>query len=177
MSFKSILLAALSGTVAARSLHVRTTTNDAPLTNSGDATETAGPSAEMSLATSVDPFRNQTGGIDGSIVARGCAQQTACPRYKERNFDLLKMGQVYWWLRFDDCGQCVSVQTGPGGCGDFTTCGRRQNVCVDVENNRAHRLYLDNGAKECWWGMFWDLGRECNHEHVWYPSKRVDCTW
>ncbi|KAH7205807.1 uncharacterized protein BKA55DRAFT_530288 [Fusarium redolens] len=60
-------------------------------------------------------------------------------------------------IRVEDCGQCQRQKIGstmidvvPGGCLDFTSCGRAQTICVDPGKRRAHRIWKDNGDKRCY---------------------------
>ncbi|RTE84126.1 hypothetical protein BHE90_001334 [Fusarium euwallaceae] len=60
-------------------------------------------------------------------------------------------------IRVNDCGKCYRQKVGsslgnsvPGGCYDFTACGRKQNICVDPGKTRAHRIWKDNGHKTCY---------------------------
>ncbi|KAM0437913.1 hypothetical protein ACHAPT_002278 [Fusarium lateritium] len=104
---------------------------------------------------------------DVTLMSGPCNQGT-CPDF-DKGFDMM-----YTWsmqsqpgvggappttlvwndfvIRVNDCGKCYSHRVGGtgGGCWDFTSCNRAQSICVDDRNNRAHRVWKDNGHKTCY---------------------------
>ncbi|KAJ4356388.1 uncharacterized protein N0V89_004421 [Didymosphaeria variabile] len=56
-------------------------------------------------------------------------------------------------LRINDCDKCQRIKTGSynneNGCYNFNSCGRDQTICIDDKNHRAHRIWKDNGHKDC----------------------------
>lgn len=126
-------------------------------------------------------------GKGGAVVYSGC-DQGDCPD-KHRGFDHMWVGRIvdgYWqhedMIRVGDCGVCMSrvVGTGGGGCWDFNSCGRDQQICVDTGHSRAHRLWKDVGHKECYGMEYENLG-SCPGTNklvnYLYSPYRVDCTW
>jgi hypothetical protein len=115
--------------------------------------------------------------------------QGACPDFSA-NFDFI---QSFWqdhssehniiWYTYDvrvkDRGDCVDTSTSRDGCVDFNSCGRDQNICMDYPNQRAHRIWKDNGHKTCysmtthWIG---DCGLRAQPT-ITYPYEEVPCTW
>lgn len=118
--------------------------------STGSQTDIAGQSAPVALDVSSDVSNNNTSSADlvlGNLS--GCSQNT-CPDYGT-GFDLLlqqtptSTGGTYdtWYGRVGDCSLCQRFPTGPNGCFDFSSCGRNQVICVDIYNNRAHRIWKD----------------------------------
>lgn len=63
-----------------------------------------------------------------------------------------KPGNFVWdyFIRINDCNQCMTGGIDEGGCKEFRTCDRNQAVCIDWRNNRGHRIWKDNGHKTCY---------------------------
>lgn len=153
--------------------------------STGSQTDIAGQSAPVALDVSSDVSNNNTSSADlvlGNLS--GCSQNT-CPDYGT-GFDLLlqqtptSTGGTYdtWYGRVGDCSLCQRFPTGPNGCFDFSSCGRNQVICVDIYNNRAHRIWKDNGAKGCYYTSYsaFDCGGG-NVMKVWTPGPATGCTW
>ncbi|KAH8896516.1 hypothetical protein GQ53DRAFT_639833 [Thozetella sp. PMI_491] len=84
-----------------------------------------------------------------------------------------------WSGRFNDCNQCGRIRTSGDGCFDFTSCGRPQNICIDRNNNRAHRIWKDVGHRTCY-SIVWGIWGSCGFVQttmIWWPSGEVPCTW
>lgn len=81
----------------------------------------------------------------------GCDQGT-CP--DGASIDLLYSergnGAANWSIRWNDCNSCGWTYSSVDGCADFNSCGRSQNVCIDWRSGRGHRIWKDNGDKECY---------------------------
>jgi hypothetical protein len=123
--------------------------------------------------------------------ASGACDQGDCPDFNA-GFDFYAQHIVapigntntnYWayWGRYNDCNQCSKLQqTSKDGCFDFTSCGRPQNICVDINNSRAHRIWKDNKAKECYRITRDNLG-SCSSPVVesWvaHPVEKIACNW
>jgi hypothetical protein len=128
-------------------------------------------------------------GGTGLTKRSGCSQGN-CPDFGNA-FDLLEQHIVatvwdgvvnYWayWGRWNDCGQCGKIQTSAGGCFDFTSCGRPQQICIDSANGRAHRIWKDNGAKGCYSiaaHYFTDACPPIFATNIKRPTGEVACTW
>ncbi|KFY27564.1 hypothetical protein V491_00848 [Pseudogymnoascus sp. VKM F-3775] len=89
-------------------------------------------------------------------------------------------------IRVNDCGQCLYHKVGsglgafvPGGCYDFTSCGRQQTICVDPGNTRAHRIWKDKNVKTCY-GMKVETLGSCGpikSRIVLHPKGTTACNW
>lgn len=84
-------------------------------------------------------------------------------------------------IRVNDCGQCFRNRVGyKSGCYDFASCGGRpQNICIDLGNHRAHRIWKDSGVKKCYEIQEWALGG-CGvvmSRIISYANREIDCTW
>lgn len=139
-----------------------------------------------------------TGSNDTFTVFSGACEQGECPDYHAA-FDL-----VYQFtavpvpgdppptifgstsdIRVDDCGVCQRARVGsnlgdyvPGGCWDFNSCGREQQICVDPGNYRAHRIWKGY-VKTCYHMQVEILG-ECGYilgRDVIHPIAEVACDW
>ncbi|OBT65166.1 hypothetical protein VE03_04703 [Pseudogymnoascus sp. 23342-1-I1] len=125
----------------------------------------------------------------GEISVRSGCSQGVCPDNKAA-FDFMKrFWQDYssehnlaWYtynIRVNDCGQCVSKKSSSDGCADFTSCGRKQNICVDTSKRRAHRIWKDKNAKECYslrYDQIGSCGLAKGSDFHW-PYKKIKCTW
>lgn len=89
-------------------------------------------------------------------------------------------------IRVNDCGQCLYHKIGsnlgnsvPGGCYDFTSCGRKQTICVDPGNTRAHRIWRDKNVKTCYSMKVERLGScgPIKTRIVLHPKGTVACSW
>ncbi|KAK4222398.1 hypothetical protein QBC38DRAFT_460449 [Podospora fimiseda] len=115
-----------------------------------------------SEVTSPAPGKNSLGGI--GIMSGPCNQGT-CPDYFA-SFDLLytlysypnNVYGAFSEIRVNDCNVCLrgtvasSYASGSilGGCYNFRTCNRDQEICVDPGKGRAHRRWKDNNHKTCY---------------------------
>jgi hypothetical protein len=120
----------------------------------------------------------------------GACDQGACPDFFA-NFDFFTQRFVnaiwgnpvivYGYAgRVNDCGQCVRVDTDQGGCYDFTTCGRAQQICVDSSKARAHRIWKDNGHKTCYKADRHDYGNcgiGLTNSIIWSSGAETACNW
>ncbi|KAL5348027.1 hypothetical protein ACLOAV_006507 [Pseudogymnoascus australis] len=119
----------------------------------------------------------------------GC-NQGECPDFHaafdfyRQHYVTFSNGQAlnYWfyWGRWNDCGQCGEVATSNDGCFDFTSCGRKQSICVDAKNSRAHRIWKDKGAKECYKTKRDYLLPACPPvaaSDITHPIEKVACNW
>lgn len=141
------------------------------------------------LATELMKFREAHGNETALAKRSGACHQGKCPDFNA-GFDLFEQhwvvpvwgsAAVYWTYsgRWNDCGQCGEVPTSKGGCFDFTSCGRKQNICIDYKKARAHRIWKDNGHKTCYKIDRAFIGgcgvlAEATIDH---PVGEVPCTW
>ncbi|CEJ93618.1 hypothetical protein VHEMI09196 [[Torrubiella] hemipterigena] len=82
--------------------------------------------------------------------------------------------------RVNDCGKCHKINTSKDGCWDVTSCGRKQNICVDSGKARAHRIWRDNGHKTCYKMTRTDLGNcgvGLTNSIIWHPAGETACNW
>ena len=145
-------------------------------------------------ATSIEPagiidVEISEGSYVGELSVRSGCKQGTCPDNKAP-FDFMnRFWQDYssehnlaWYtynIRVDDCGQCVSKKTSSDGCADFTSCGRKQNICVDTSKRRAHRIWKDKNVKECY-SLHYDQIGSCGlakGSDFHWPSKKIKCNW
>lgn len=149
----------------------------------------------LCYSTSADQLFSTTDAIENTInmspraeaaklvdVLSGC-NQGSCP---DRNapFDMLVVqGKAYFYfVRVNDCGQCMSFLTSFDGCVDFTSCGQQKSVCVDGRKLRAHWLNKKTGRRYCYklqqhvTGKCQCQGLPC-HPFTVTPGNEVPCTW
>lgn len=96
------------------------------------------------------------------------------------NVDGVALNYWFYWGRWNDCGQCGEVPTSNDGCFDFTSCGRKQSICVDAGNSRAHRIWKDRGDKSCYRVQRDYLLPVCPPvvaSDITHPIEQVACTW
>lgn len=139
----------------------------------------------LSTATYNDAILESDGLVQ---ILSGCDQGN-CPDHNAL-FDFIK---VFWWdsssehniayylyhVRVNDCDSCQGISTSNDGCVDFNSCGRDQNICVDINNNRAHRIWKDNGHKTCY-SIQWEVIGSCGlaaETHIFWPLAEVACNW
>lgn len=135
-------------------------------------------------------------------VLSGPCQQGTCPDYKAA-FDLvytftavpvngqpgdppLTIFESRSDIRVNDCKKCYRHKVGsnigesvPGGCYNFTSCGRKQVICVDPGKYRAHRIWKDKGHKTCYRMKVERLGG-CGFiksRIVLHPIRTIACNW
>lgn len=89
-------------------------------------------------------------------------------------------------IRINDCGQCLYHKVGssvsdsvPGGCYDYNSCGRDQQICVDPGNTRAHRIWKDLNVKTCYHMAVEYLGGygPVKSRVILHPDAEVACNW
>lgn len=152
-------------------------------------TSTANTTTATAITTNLTAITT-TNSIDQLHILSGC-NQANCPDhdapfdYEEYWFEVDSPGPsppyvaISYFVRVNDCGQCQGIQTSQDGCVDFNSCGRDQNICVDINNSRAHRIWKDNGHGSCYTGT-WDIIGDCGlikQTHIWWPIQEVECTW
>ncbi len=120
--------------------------------------------------------------LKGRALARrsGCTQGN-CPDHN-RPLDLLSWSLSSWTIRVNDCGACTTYASTSGGCARINTCGRPQDVCLDRYNGRMHRVYLDNGHKDCFRVTNWDAGNlwcgyGTGYLFTWQQQEKITCSW
>ncbi|KAF3395266.1 hypothetical protein DPV78_009079 [Talaromyces pinophilus] len=145
---------------------------------------------DTTLATELTKFYDTY--INGNALTKrsGGCNQGDCPDFSAA-FDFYEQHYVsavncsdinYWiyWGRWNDCGQCGRVSTNKDGCFDFTSCGRKQSICVDTGKSRAHRIWKDNGHKSCYRTKRDYLLPACPpiaSSDISHPIEQVACTW
>ncbi|KAK1853123.1 hypothetical protein CCHR01_04261 [Colletotrichum chrysophilum] len=103
--------------------------------------------------------------------------------FSQRYVNAVNGGAVVTWGyygRWNDCGQCGRIQISGDGCFDFTSCGRKQSICVDTGHARAHRIWHDVGHKTCYNAARADLGNcgvVLTNSIIWYPTGETVCNW
>ncbi|KAF4336562.1 hypothetical protein FBEOM_9546 [Fusarium beomiforme] len=139
---------------------------------------------------------------DAVSIMSGPCQQGDCPDYKAA-FDLvytftavpvpggpgdppLTIFESQSAIRVNDCDKCYRHKVGsnlgesvPGGCWDFTSCGRPQTICVDPGKRRAHRIWKDKNVKTCYNMQVEFLG-DCGFiksRIVVHPTGTTACNW
>jgi hypothetical protein len=139
---------------------------------------------------------------DTVTIMSGPCSQGDCPDYKAA-FDLvytftavpvngnpgdppLTIFESQSAIRVNDCNKCQRHKVGsnlgnsvPGGCWDFTSCGRKQSICVDPGKTRAHRIWKDKNVKTCYRMKVEYLG-SCGFiksRIVLHPTATVACNW
>jgi hypothetical protein len=142
------------------------------------------------LALELIKFIDAHPGTNGLVKKSGACGQGDCPDFHAA-FDFYSQHYlqviegkpiIYWayWGRWNDCGQCGRTLTSKDGCFNFTSCGRKQSICVDSSKARAHRVWHDVGHKTCYNAARADYGN-CGvgqtNSIIWYPSGETECTW
>lgn len=126
----------------------------------------------------------------GLVKRSGACDQGDCPDFSAA-FDwyeqhwVIAMGETYanYWAyigRWNDCGQCGTASTSADGCFDFTSCGRPQNICIDIGNMRSHRIYKDTGGKHCYKlkrEYYGNCGPALVASRISRPIEKVACNW
>lgn len=132
------------------------------------------------LATELTALAKRSGGCNQG----DCPDFFAAFDFYRQHYVTFSNGQAlnYWfyWGRWNDCGQCGEVATSKDGCFDFTSCGRKQNICVDTGNSRAHRIWKDNGHKTCYKTKQDYLLPACPPvaaSDITHPINEVACNW
>lgn len=85
-----------------------------------------------------------------------------------------------YYGRWNDCGQCGKILISKSGCWDFTSCGRKQSICVDTGKARAHRIWHDVNHKTCYKATRSDLGNcgvVLTNSVIWHPAGETACNW
>ncbi|RKK74460.1 hypothetical protein BFJ71_g17267 [Fusarium oxysporum] len=139
---------------------------------------------------------------DAITIMAGPCQQGTCPDCKAA-FDLvytftavpvngapgsppLTIFESQSAIRVNDCKKCqrhkVASNLGssvPGGCWDFTSCGRKQTICVDPGKSRAHRIWKDKNVKKCYRMKTERLGScgSIKSRIVLHPTGTTACNW
>ncbi|KAH7304085.1 hypothetical protein B0I35DRAFT_484754 [Stachybotrys elegans] len=146
-------------------------------------TKIEAPEASSLQNTSSNPAKDVIG------IMSGPCDQGCFPDF-DKAFDALWTLTVadgsHWadtLLRIGDCGQCHTHTIGSGyggmsgGCWDFRSCGRDQQICVDPGNRRAHRLWKGY-VKTCYQMEFVYLG-SCGpiEREILRPVREVACNW
>ncbi|KAF9770295.1 hypothetical protein IL306_012197 [Fusarium sp. DS 682] len=139
---------------------------------------------------------------DAVTIMGGPCQQGTCPDYKA-GFDLvytfsavpvngspgsppLTIFESSSAIRVNDCNKCYRHKVGsnlgnsvPGGCWNFTSCGRKQTICVDPGKTRAHRIWKDKNVKKCYRMKVENLGScgTIKSRVVLHPTGTTACNW
>lgn len=142
-------------------------------------------------ALALELARSQEASVDAQgLTKRGACDQGDCPDFNA-GFDFFAQryvnavnGQpiVYWgyWGRYNDCGQCSKIITSSDGCFSFTSCGRKQSICVDTKKFRAHRIWQDVNHKTCYSiaaAYYGNCGVVLTNSNVYHPTGEVACNW
>ncbi|KAI8306063.1 hypothetical protein K4K59_011690 [Colletotrichum sp. SAR11_240] len=127
---------------------------------------------------------------NGLTKRSGPCGQGDCPDFNaafdffsQRYVNAVNGGAIVTWGyygRWNDCGQCGRIQISGDGCFDFTSCGRKQSICVDTGHARAYRIWHDVGHKTCYNAARADLGNcgvVLTNSIIWYPTGEAACNW
>ncbi|KAI8265799.1 hypothetical protein K4K58_010682 [Colletotrichum sp. SAR11_239] len=135
-------------------------------------------------------FINAHPDANGLTKKSGPCSQGDCPDFNaafdffsQRYVNTVNGGAIVTWGyygRWNDCGQCGRIQISGDGCFDFTSCNRKQSICVDTGHARAHRIWHDVGRKTCYNAARADLGNcgvVLTNSIIWYPTEETACNW
>ncbi|KAJ0274752.1 hypothetical protein COL940_009148 [Colletotrichum noveboracense] len=127
------------------------------------------------------PYTHE-GAIDVTNTTLGFELVKFIDAHPDANGLTKRSGPLTWgyYGRWNDCGQCGRIQISGDGCFDFTSCGRKQSICVDTGHARAHRIWHDVGHKTCYNAARADLGNcgvVLTNSIIWYPTGETAYNW
>lgn len=130
--------------------------------------------------------------VDDNVLAArsGACNQGDCPDFNAA-FDLYYRRSILpvngsaitvetYEGRINDCGKCQKIFTNKDGCFNFTSCGRKQNICVDFRRSRAHRIWKDNNHKSCYHikaDYFGNCGIATSNSASYHPDRGIPCNF
>lgn len=146
--------------------------------------------SDSEISTALINYVGEHPEVLGLTKRGGPCKQGDCPDFNA-GFDFFSQrfvipvngSAITTWAYFgrvNDCKKCHKINTSKDGCWNFTSCGRKQNICVDTHKARAHRIWRDKNHRTCYKMSRKDLGNcgvGVTNSIIWHPTGEIPCTW